>query len=100
MAAGGRSRRSATRSVPRRPRSWLTPGHTNPSLALAVYAQAMRMSEKEKARLRALVEGTLGSLGSRWDQDDGRESPQIATIESAEANGRKAAGSRRKVGQP
>jgi integrase len=75
-------------------------GHTNPSLALAVYAQAMRMSEKEKARLRALVEGTLGSLGSRWDQDDGRESPQIATIESAEANGRKAAGSRRKVGQP
>lgn len=32
-------------------------GHTNPSLALSVYAQAMRMSDEEKARLRALVEG-------------------------------------------
>lgn len=32
-------------------------GHTNPSLALAVYAQAMRMSDEERTRLRALVEG-------------------------------------------
>ena len=75
-------------------------GHTNPSLALAVYAQAMRMSEDEKARLRALVEGTLDALGSRQGQDDVRESPQIATIESEAASRRKAADSRRKVGQP
>jgi len=75
-------------------------GHTDPSLALAVYAQAMRMSDEEKVRLRALVEGTLDALGSRWGQDDVRESPQIATIESEVARGRKAGGSRRKVDQP
>ena len=32
-------------------------GHTNPSLALAVYAQAMRMSDDERAHLLELVEG-------------------------------------------
>lgn len=32
-------------------------GHGDPALALKVYAQAMRRSEDEKAKLRALVEG-------------------------------------------
>ena len=32
-------------------------GHTDPELALRVYRQAMRRGEKEKAQLRALVEG-------------------------------------------
>jgi integrase len=57
-------------------------GQTDPSLALAVYAQAMRMSDEEKARLRALADGTLDALGSRISQADVRESPQIATIKS------------------
>ena len=60
-------------------------GHTDPSLALAVYAQAMRMSDEEKLRLRALVDGTLDSLGSRKGQVNVRESPQIATIKSEAA---------------
>jgi integrase len=32
-------------------------GHTDPSLALKLYAQASRLSDSEKAQLRALVEG-------------------------------------------
>jgi integrase len=32
-------------------------GHTDPALALRVYRQAMKRSEVEKAKLRALVEG-------------------------------------------
>ena len=32
-------------------------GHTDPALALKVYAQAMRRDESERAQLRALVEG-------------------------------------------
>jgi integrase len=60
-------------------------GHTNPSLALAVYAQAMRMSEEERARLEALVEDSLNGLGSRRGQDSVRQSPQITTIESKAA---------------
>jgi integrase len=39
-------------------------GHTNPSLALAVYAQAMRMSDEERSRLRALVDGR--PIGTNW----------------------------------
>jgi hypothetical protein len=32
-------------------------GHTDPGLALRVYAQAMRRDDREKAQLQALVEG-------------------------------------------
>ncbi|MGA2322150.1 MAG: hypothetical protein ABSG95_15690 [Solirubrobacteraceae bacterium] len=32
-------------------------GHTDPALALRVYAQSMRRGEDEQAQLRALVEG-------------------------------------------
>jgi hypothetical protein len=34
-------------------------GHTDPALALRVYAQAMRRGESEQGQLRALVEGAL-----------------------------------------
>jgi maltooligosyltrehalose synthase len=32
-------------------------GHTDPAFTLRVYAHAMRRSEDERARLKALVEG-------------------------------------------
>ena len=34
-------------------------GHTDPKLALRVYAQAMRRGDEEKAALKALVEGAF-----------------------------------------
>jgi hypothetical protein len=38
-------------------------GHTDPALALSIYAQAMRRDDGENERLRALVEGAgLGGL--------------------------------------
>jgi hypothetical protein len=75
-------------------------GHTNPSLALAVYAQAMRMSEEESARLRAIVEGSLDRLGSRRGQDNVGESPQTATIESKAPSEQKPGISRVNAVQP
>ncbi len=43
-------------------------GHTSPTLALAVYAQAMRLNNEERERLRALVEGVdwapMGTSGA------------------------------------
>jgi integrase len=43
-------------------------GHTDPGLALKVYAQSMRRGEDEKAALRALVEGeVLANSGQRAD---------------------------------
>jgi integrase len=45
-------------------------GHTDPGLALAVYAQAMRRGEGETAQLRALVEGgVLANSGKRGDTE-------------------------------
>jgi integrase len=75
-------------------------GHTNPSLALAVYAQAMRMSEEESARLRAIVERSLDRLGSRRGQDNVGESPQTATIESKAPSEQKPGISRVNAVQP
>ena len=41
-------------------------GHTDPALALRVYAQAMRFDETQKAQLRALVEGAdWANMGER-----------------------------------
>jgi integrase len=37
-------------------------GHTDPKLALRIYAQAMRRGDEEKAALRALVEGAFWAL--------------------------------------
>jgi hypothetical protein len=46
-------------------------GHTDPKLALSIYAQAMRRDEGEGERLRALVEGAdwaaMGSGGLEAD---------------------------------
>ena len=43
-------------------------GHSSPSMALSVYAQAMELDDKEKARLEALVEGAqLAVIGSRGE---------------------------------
>jgi integrase len=38
-------------------------GHTDPGLALRIYAQAMRRDEAERDRLRALVDGQLAVIG-------------------------------------
>jgi hypothetical protein len=41
-------------------------GHTDPALALSIYAQAMRRDEGENERLKALVEGAdWAAMGSR-----------------------------------
>jgi integrase len=46
-------------------------GHTDPGLALKVYAQAMRRDEHQIAELRALVQGTPdGRLGERLGERD------------------------------
>ena len=52
-------------------------GHTDPELALSVYAQAMRREDGEKDRLRALVEGApIGSSGSGADFEAPARSPE------------------------
>lgn len=43
-------------------------GHTSPELALKVYRQAMRRGEDEKAALRALVDGRMGTYGQTSHQ--------------------------------
>jgi hypothetical protein len=41
-------------------------GHTDPALALKVYAQAMRRDESQQAQLRALLEGAdWANMGER-----------------------------------
>lgn len=49
-------------------------GHTDPALALRIYAQAMRRDEGENERLRALVEG---ALIPRLEAKAGRETPAV-----------------------
>lgn len=45
-------------------------GHTSPALALRIYAQANRLGEDERARLRARVEGVqLAVIGRRGESD-------------------------------
>jgi hypothetical protein len=47
-------------------------GHTQPGLALAIYAQAMRRDPGERDRLRALVEGSSWSAAaSRGESNAG-----------------------------
>ena len=43
-------------------------GHTDPGLALKVYAQSMRRGEGEKAQLQALVEGGVVAVGGSRDE--------------------------------
>ena len=54
-------------------------GHTDPKLALAIYAKAMRRGDDEKARLRALVEGSdWGQMGTNAVS----ESSEPTTVDS------------------
>ncbi len=46
-------------------------GHTDPGLALRVYAQAMRRGKGEKAQLRALVEGEVMANGGQREEIEG-----------------------------
>jgi hypothetical protein len=56
-------------------------GHTDPALALRVYAQAMRRGERETAQLRELVEGTvLANSGKR----DEIKTPEHSGADAAE----------------
>jgi integrase len=41
-------------------------GHTDPALALAIYAQAMRRGQDEQEALRALVDGTGADTGAEF----------------------------------
>jgi integrase len=62
-------------------------GHTDPKLALRVYAQAMRRDEHQQAELRALVEGTPdGRLGERLGERGAEAAPEgvTAALESAD----------------
>jgi integrase len=45
-------------------------GHTDPGLALRVYAQAMRRGEDETAQLRALVEGVVMANSGQRDENE------------------------------
>jgi integrase len=47
-------------------------GHTDPGLALRLYAQAMRRDEGTRHQLRALVEGS--DFGLMWTQSEGAAS--------------------------
>jgi integrase len=50
-------------------------GHTDPALALAIYAHAMRRDDGDNARLKALVGGeSFGSFGSGADREPATES--------------------------
>jgi hypothetical protein len=52
-------------------------GHTDPGLALRVYAQAMRRSDHETAALRELVEGVVLANSGKRDA--------VETVEHSEA---------------
>ena len=46
-------------------------GHTDPALALSIYAHAMSREDGENERLKALVDGVeLGVLGTSAQSDD------------------------------
>ncbi len=45
-------------------------GHTDPGLALRVYAQAMRRGEDETSQLRALVEGMVMTNSGQRDENE------------------------------
>jgi len=56
-------------------------GHTDPGLALRLYAQAMRRDESQKAQLRALVEGAAwANMGQRAAIASTGEAPAAAKI--------------------
>ena len=59
-------------------------GHTDPALALAIYAQAIRRDEGENERLKALVEGSdLAGLVTS-DHSDAEENQQSTRVVETE----------------
>ena len=59
-------------------------GHTDPGLALSIYAHAMRRDDGENGRLRALVDGVeLEGLVTSDHSDDGAELPIGSRTETA-----------------
>ncbi len=60
-------------------------GHTDPALALAIYAQAMRRDEGENWRLEALVNGHQEpSIGHHWAPEGDSDPAQAARPEAPE----------------
>ena len=56
-------------------------GHTDPALALSIYASAMRRDEGENERLRALVEGAvLAGLGTGAQSEVGPDAQPDARV--------------------
>ncbi len=66
-------------------------GHTDPALALMVYAQAMRRGEDEQAQLRAVVEGGRVVADEAASNDVVADSGQRSKIGIVEPGGRKTA---------
>jgi hypothetical protein len=64
-------------------------GHTDPGLALRIYAQAMVRDDGEKQRLRTLVDGgELAVIGSRGDDSDAAdETPRAQERENPRKSG-------------
>jgi integrase len=58
-------------------------GHTDPALALRVYAKTMRRDDSEKAKLRQLVDGVLAANGSSTPADQ-YDTPNTTTRDTAE----------------
>lgn len=51
-------------------------GHTDPGLALRIYAQAMRRDDGDSGRLRALIEGAdWADMGRRAEPGEATEAP-------------------------
>ena len=60
-------------------------GHTDPALALTIYAQAMRRDEGENRRLEALVNGHQEpSIGHHWAPEGDSDPAQAARPEAPE----------------
>ena len=51
-------------------------GHTDPAFTLRVYAHAIRRSEEERARLKALVHGHVWAANGQREPSVGREAPR------------------------
>ena len=59
-------------------------GHTDPELALSIYAHAMRRDDGENERLRALVDGVeLGGLGTSAHSEGAANSQRPVSLEGA-----------------
>jgi integrase len=58
-------------------------GHADPALALRAYAQAMRLGEQERARMRALMEGEFGHRMDTKGDSESIETPQQDAREAA-----------------